>query len=285
MSLAKLEFIAAFTLALLFGIVAGIIALIIWMSGYSGVYGLPLVFGLSIALVVAQWWFSPKFIRVFMGLKEASKTENPGLYGIIGELSKKAGIKMPRVYISSDPTPNAFAFGRSKGDANIAVHAGLLKMLDKNEVEGVLAHEIGHIKHRDMIVMTIASVIPLILYYIAILFVPRGREEKSSLTLVFFGAMAARMLGMFIVLWLSRTREYYADEFSARLTKQPKYLASALAKITGNFSKSKRSEAVKAFYIAYPESSFMEIFMTHPGTRKRIVRLEKISKELSGKEF
>ncbi len=303
-SLAKLEAASALTMALVFGVVAGILGLVLWFSGYSGSAGLALALVLSVVLVAIQWWFSPAILKLIMRLEEAKPSGNAWLYSTVDKLTKEARIPMPKLYIVQNTTPNAFAFGRTQKSAGIAVHTGLLSTLDKPEVEAVLAHEVGHIKHRDMIVMTVASILPVMLYYIVIVLGARGRDgegrQGSSLP-VFLGALFARFLGTFLVMWLSRTREYYADEFSAHITKTPRSLMSALSKISYGISASPMDGgAVRAFYIADPETTnqnipmgmsvseieaavkedkargFMEVFMTHPLTSKRLLNLKRL---------
>ncbi len=305
-SLAKLEAASALTMALVFGVVAGILGLVLWFSGYSGSAGLVLALVFSVVLVAIQWWFSPAILKLIMRLEEAKPEGNEWLYSTVEKLTKEAGIPtMPKLYIVQNTTPNAFAFGRTQKSAGIAVHTGLLSLLDKSEVEAVLAHEVGHIKHRDMIVMTVASILPVMLYYIVIVLGARGNrdgEDRGGSSLpVFLGAMFARFLGTFLVMWLSRTREYYADEFSAHITKKPQSLMSALSKISYGINASPmEGGAVRAFYIADPERGnsnipgsmslseieaaveadkahgFMEIFMTHPLTSKRLLNLKKL---------
>lgn len=307
LGLAKLEAAAALTMALVFGVIAGILGLVLWLSGYSGGAGIILAIVLSVVLVGIQWWFSPAILKLIMRLEEAKPEGNAWLFSTAERLSKDAGIPMPKLYIVQNSTPNAFAFGRTQKSAGIAVHTGLLSLLDKSEVEGVLAHEVGHIKHRDMIVMTVASILPVMLYYIVLVMSSRDRNREgggSQSIMVFLGAMFARFLGSFLVLWLSRTREYYADEFSARITKRPQSLMGALSKISYGISASPSDGgAVRAFYIADPETvnqnvpmgmgvseieaaverdkaqGFLEIFMTHPLTSKRLLNLKRLETE------
>lgn len=309
LGLAKLEAAAALTMALVFGVIAGILGLVLWFSGYSGGAGITIAIVFSVALVGIQWWFSPAILRLIMRLEEAKPEGNEWLYSTVEKLTKEAGMPMPKLYIVQNSAPNAFAFGRTQGSAGIAVHTGLLSLLDKSEVEGVLAHEVGHIKHRDMIVMTVASILPVMLYYIVLVVGSRDRDREggSQSIMVFLGAMFARFLGSFPVLWLSRTREYYADEFSARMTKRPQSLMSALSKISYGISSSPSDGgAVRAFYIADPETTnqnvpmgmsvseieaaverdksqgFMEAFMTHPLTSKRLLNLKRLEAEAVG---
>jgi heat shock protein HtpX len=308
----KLEFVATFTLALVFAVIAGILGLILWLSGYSGTQGVIFALMLSVFMVLIQWYFSPTLIKIFMGLKELREDEYPWIHKMVKDLANKAKIPMPKLYIVNNPTPNAFAFGRTQRSAGIGIHTGLLDVLEKAEVEAVLAHEIGHIKHRDMIVMTVASILPLLLYYLFIIFAPRRRDERGTPIWVFFGAMFARFLGTLLVMWLSRVREYFSDEFSARITEKPSNLISALSRISyGIKTRNVVNESdamMRAFYISDPMSkesfegirsassmstaelekamqrergmSLFEFFMTHPLTVKRIYNLKRIEKEL-----
>jgi len=294
----KLKFIATFTLVLLFGVIAGIFALILWYFGATGFVGISLVLAFSVIMILLQWYLSPLIIKSVYRMREISREEYPWVHEIVEDICKKEGMKKPKIYLVDDPTPNAFAFGRSRGSANVAIHRGLLELLDKEEVKAVIAHELGHIRNRDMIVMCIASILPILLYYLAIIFTPRDREEGASIgLLIFFLAMIARFVGHLIVLWLSRTREYFADSYSAYITGSPRSLASALVKISYNiprFRKNRAHSMLRAFYIADPFSSesvrgamerekklgALEWFMTHPLTYKRIENLRKIEEEL-----
>lgn len=298
----KLKLAATLTLALLFGIVAGILALLLWFSGASGLPGVALVLIFSIFLIFIQWYFSPSIIKSVYRMRELGEEEYPWIHEIVEEICKEERMKKPKIYLVNDPTPNAFAFGRGKNSANVAIHQGLLDLLDKEEVKAVIAHELGHIRNRDMIVMCVASVLPILLYYLAIIFSPRRRDEEGSLgILIFFLAMLAQFVGRLIVLWLSRIREYYADSFSAYVTRSPRSLASALAKISyelPNYRKSRAHSMLRAFYIADPFSSegvrrgmeaekklgALEWFMTHPLTYKRIENLRRIEEELKGEK-
>jgi heat shock protein HtpX len=165
---------------------------------------------------------------------------------------------MPKVYLVQDGTPNAFAFARTPADGNIAIHTGLIKTLNKEEITSVLAHEVGHIKHWDSTVMTIASMVPMLIYYTIILFAGRRDDSKSggSFILVWLGAYLAQFLSSLIVMYLSRTREYYADAFSAVATGKPAVMRTALAKIAYGFSNVNvdKYASKRAFYIADPNT-------------------------------
>jgi heat shock protein HtpX len=197
-------------------------------------------------------------------MREIKEGEYPWLHSMLDELVKKAGLpKKPKLYLVYDSTPNAFAFGWSKSRAFIAVHSGLIEMLNKDEIKAVLAHEVGHIKHNDVVLMTIASMIPTIIYYLIIaagsLLTARARErERGGIypLLVFLGAYVAQFFTYLLVLYLSRVREFFSDAFSAVVTN-PKYMRTALAKISYGFpiiagTKLRQYQTRRAFFIADP---------------------------------
>lgn len=312
--LGKLKLIQMATMSLVFGVIAGIMSLILWYSGVSGSGGIVFAIGLSFVMVFIQWLIGPWLIRMTTGIKEASPVQAPELHAMLDRLAKGAGIPKPKLYLSNDQSPNAFAFGRTQKSAGIAVHAGLLNVLNKEEVEGVLAHEVAHIKNRDVLVMTIASALPIMIYYIVIvLFSGNDRDRGLGGTIaVFLGAQVASFMGQLLVMWLSRQREFYADAYSAYATGKPAALMSGLAKISYAMPQRRDKNAtMSSFYISDPapeekkgmyeiasaiaggnekrlveqieaekRRGAMEVFMTHPLTAKRLDALMKIKKEI-----
>jgi heat shock protein HtpX len=301
------------TSILVFGLVAAVMALLLGALGFGGSGSIFVWMAVSLVMLGIQWYLGPAIIKWSTGAKELKRENAPELFGMVQRLTQKARLPMPRLYLVNNPSPNAFAFGRTQSDSGIAVHAGLLQSLDKDEVEGVLAHEIGHINNRDVAVMTIASIIPIALYYGFLIF---GRDEDGRGSLgTIIGAFAAQFVGQILVMWLSRQREYFADEFSARLTGNSQPLMSALAKITyGNAAgagKGSASSMVSALYIAEPSGAKagfadiaraigsgndlalaeaiekekkrggFELLMTHPLTAKRLERLMRFKKEIN----
>ena len=236
---------------LLFGILYLIIMLI---SSYFG-FGGPGIFAvLGIIVVFIQYMIGPKMVEMMMHVNYVSEQEAPNLHAMVEELAMKAGIKKPRVGIAEINVPNAFAFGRSKGDARICVTRGILKLLDKEELEAVLGHEMSHVRHNDMAVMTLISVVPLICYYIFISTLFSGRNNNGGGAIVGIAALGAYLLGQLLVLFVSRTREYYADQGSVELGGKPHKLASALYKLvygsaTANKDELKEVEGLKAFFV------------------------------------
>lgn len=236
---------------LLFGILYVIIMLI---SSYFG-FGGPLVFAsFGIILVFVQYMIGPKMVESLMHVNYVSEQEAPNLHAMIEDLAMKAGIPKPKVGIAEISVPNAFAFGRSKGDGRICVTRGILKILDPEELEAVLGHEISHIKHSDMAVMTLISVVPLICYYIFIGTLFSGRDENGGGAIIGIAALGAYLVGQLLVLFVSRAREYYADQGSVELGGKPHKMASALYKLvygsaTANKDELKKVEGLKAFFV------------------------------------
>jgi len=251
------------TMTLLFGFVAGVFGLVVWFMGpqWDIGFGLLIILVFTVLLTAGQWWAGPWMIRTFTRMRELKEGEYPWLQDMLRDLAKKAGIPKPRLYLVMDATPNAFAFGRTPSDSNIAIHAGLLNVLNKEEVEAVVAHEVGHIKHWDVPIIMVASMVPMLVYYLVVFFMARSMSGSqrggSSPIFVFLAAFVAQFLSRLIVMYLSRTREYYADAFSAAATRNPTALQTALAKIVYGFpAGAPASEKDKrAFYIADPVSS------------------------------
>ena len=235
----------------LFGILYVIIMLI---SSYFG-FGGPLLFAFfGIVVVFIQYLVGPKMVETMMHVHYVSEQEAPNLHAIVEDLAMKAGIKKPKVGVAEINVPNAFAFGRSKGDARICVTRGILKLLDKEELEAVLGHEMSHVRHSDMAVMTLISVVPLICYYIFISTLFSGRNNNGGGAIVGIAALGAYLVGQLLVLFVSRSREYYADQGSIELGGKPHKLASALYKLvygsaTANKDEVKEVEGLKAFFV------------------------------------
>jgi len=236
---------------LLFGILYVIIMLISSYFGFGGP-GLFALFGIIIVFI--QYMIGPKMVETMMHVNYVSEQEAPNLHAMVEDLAMKAGIKKPRVGIAEINVPNAFAFGRSKGDARICVTRGILKLLDKEELEAVLGHEMSHVRHSDMAVMTLISVVPLICYYIFISTLFQGRNNNGGGAIVGIAALGAYLVGQLLVLFVSRSREYYADQGSIELGTKPHKLASALYKLvygsaTANKDDLKEVEGLKAFFV------------------------------------
>jgi heat shock protein HtpX len=230
----------------------------------SGAAGWIAVIFLTSLFIFLQWLIGPAIVAWSTHLRYLRAGENPFLENIVKDLSQKSGIPMPRLAIVEDPSPNAFVFGRTINSATLAVHTGLLTRLNNEEITAVLGHEIGHLKHKDVIIMTIAGAIPLLAYMVAYMFFfgGRGSRRDSGAALLALAALAFAIyfITFILVKRLSRLREYYADSYSAFITMNPHSLSSALTKITYGLSLEKKESAgPRAFYIGDPVSSKMEI--------------------------
>lgn len=247
---------------------------------------------LSLALNVSAYWFSDKIVLSMAGARRIeSKQEYPELWNTLENLCITAGLPMPKLYVIDDPAPNAFATGRNKDNAVVAVTTGLIPLLTKSELEGVLAHELAHIGNRDMLVQTVvvvfAGVISIVADFALRMSVFGGDEKKNPIFLL-LGLLAIILLPLaatVIRLAISREREFLADATGALITRYPEGLASALEKIS-NFHQPMKIQhaAIAHLYISDPSgindvsearahekvSWFAKLFMTHPPVQERI---------------
>jgi heat shock protein HtpX len=258
-------FIAAF----IFGIFLFAIIYILQFDAVTSlVIGLTGV-GLFILL---QYLIGPAIVASTTRLRYLKSGENPWLESTVKELCDKSGLPMPKLAIVPNNTPNAFTFGRTSSSATLALHEGLLNNLNEDEVKSVIAHELGHIKHKDYIVMTVLSALPLIAYIIAQATLRAGmlgsysrgrnKEGNAGAALIAIGVISfiVYMVSFLSVMRLSRLREHYADAYSAYVTGSPRSLESGLAKITYGLSISpKPTEGARAFYIEDPAMAKQEI--------------------------
>ncbi|MDP3066731.1 MAG: zinc metalloprotease HtpX [Methanobacteriaceae archaeon] len=236
---------------LLFGVLYAIITLIGYYLGFGG----PLLFGVfAVVIVIAQYLLGPKIVETVMHVHYVSPEEAPDLHAMVEELAINANIPPPKVGISEVNIPNAFAFGKSKRDGRVCVTRGILSILDEEELKAVLGHEISHIRHQDMAVMTLISVVPLICYYIFISTLFSDGDGDSGAGIIGLVALGGYLVGNLLVLFVSRVREYYADQGSVEIGGKPHKLASALYKLvygTAAVDKNqvKEVEGVKAFFV------------------------------------
>lgn len=254
---------------LLFAILYGIIAAIGFLLGVQGMTYYIFLIGFAVILVIIQFLIGPKTVEWSMRVKYVSANEYPELHQMISNLSAKAGLpKTPRIGISQLQIPNAFAFGRSKRDARVCVTKGILDLLDKEELQAVLGHEISHIKHHDVAVITMLSVVPMIMYMIYISFFWGGmfgrRRDTGAMIAIGLLALVVYFITNLLVMYASRIREYYADLGSTEVGNQPHHLATALYKLSlGSARVSrktlKQSEGMKAFFLNDPSRAREEI--------------------------
>ena len=252
--------------------------------------------GMVIALLVAggmnlfAYWNSDKMVLSMYGAREVDARSAPELYGLVHQLAAAAGLPMPRVYVMENPQPNAFATGRNPEHAAVAVTTGLLNTVGSEELAGVVAHELGHVKNRDTLLMTITATIAGAVSMLANfgLYFGRGNNNGNmgivgSLMLVILGPLAAGMVQMAI----SRTREYEADKAGAEISRRPLALASALEKIAGAAHRipnmpAERNPASAHLFIVNPLSGARmdNLFSTHPNVENRVARLQEMAREM-----
>lgn len=248
----KLKLRLSLAVMLLFGLIFAIIILAATLLGYGGNYTLFVILGLG--MIFIQYLIGPSMVEKAMGVKYVTEQQAPELHQMVSELAMNAGISKPKIGVSETNIPNAFAFGRTKKDGRVCVTRGILNTLNKDELKAVLGHELSHIKHNDMAVTTLVSAVPLICYYIALSFLFSGDSRNGGGILIGVLAIAAYFLGQLIVLFISRTREYYADLGSIEIGGKPDKLASALYKLVYGAAKSPKEEVkdiqgVKAFFL------------------------------------
>jgi heat shock protein HtpX len=258
--------------------VVGTLAVIISLSTLFFAVILTLIQALDLTTVIifvvlfnlAQWLIAPYLIGVMYRVKEVKPNENPKLYSMVENLSKKSGVKMPRVMVANMPIPNAFAYGSPIAGKRLAVTSELLTTLDDGEVEAVIGHELGHLKHRDVQVMMFVSILPAIFYYIGYSMLlssmfRRSDRDSGGGAVIGIAALALYWILTLFTLQLSRTREYFADRHSASIVEDgPRKLSVGLAKIVSATDKKRRTQrtqsvtnlnSVKALFIADPDSA------------------------------
>lgn len=265
-------------------LLAALTALVLFIGqAIGGQTGLVIAIVLAGAMNFVSYWWSDKIVLRMYHAQEVTETEAPELYGIVRRLAQRANIPMPRVYIIPEETPNAFATGRNPQHAAVAATAGLMRMLDRRELTGVLAHELAHVMNRDTLIMTVAAALAGALGYLAqFAFFFGGRsddDEGPNPIVLILGLLVAMIAAPLIQMAISRSREYIADESGARLSDDPMALASALRKIEG-WSKqipmhSGNPETAHMFIVnPFSGGGIASLFSTHPSTADRVARLE-----------
>ena len=255
----------------------------------GGTSGMTVAFIFALIMNFGGYWFSDKIVLKIYRAKEVTNENSPKFYALVEQLSQNADIPMPKVYVINDPTPNAFATGRNPEHAAVAATTGILNGLNNDELAGVIAHELAHIRHRDILIGTIAATVVGTITFLAqmagwaLMFSGRGgdrgsRDGFASLFLIILAPIAATLLQLAI----SRSREFAADEGSAAISGQPLALASALEKISSvNQIKpvSHSGPATAHMFIVNPlrGGGIKKLFSTHPSTEERVKRLIEIS--------
>jgi heat shock protein HtpX len=250
---------------------------------------------LAVGMGLVQYFFSDKLVLWSTGARILDKDEYPELHRTVEKLCKEADLPLPKIAIMQSPVPNAFATGRSPKHAVVACTDSIMRLLNKEELEAVLAHELAHVKNRDILTMTLASFIAMIAsmimqsFFFSAMFGGRNREGSGGTIIIWIISIVVYAVSTLLLLALSRYREFAADRGSALITKNPKALMSALSKISGRMDAvppeaKAKVEAANAFFIipAISGRSFMELLSTHPPLEKRIANLEKIEAEMHG---
>jgi heat shock protein HtpX len=249
---------------------------------------------LAVGMGLFQYFFSDKLVLWSTGARVIEGDEYPELHLMVEKLCKEADLPLPKIAIMQSPVPNAFATGRSPKHAVVACTDSIIRLLSRDELEAVLAHELSHVKNRDILTMTLASFIAMIAsmimqsFFFSSLFGGRNREG-GSWVVIWIVSIIVYAISTLLILALSRYREFAADRGSALITRNPRALISALNKISGRMEvvpveAKARVEGANAFFIipALTGNTIMELFSTHPPLDKRIANLEKIETELRG---
>jgi heat shock protein HtpX len=278
-------------------LLAMLTALLLWAGhGLAGQGGLMIALVFAGVMNFSAYWWSDKIVLRMYGAQEVTEAEAPALHGIVRDLIRRADLPMPKVYRLPQDAPNAFATGRDPEHAAVAVTDGLVTLLDREELIGVLAHELGHVKNRDTLIMTVAATIAGAVGMLAnmahwgLLFGSgrsSGEDERSHPLAGLLGVIVAPIAAMLIQLAISRSREFLADEAGARLSGDPLALASALRKIetwSQRVPMTTGSPATAHLFIINPFAGggLTRLFATHPATAARVQRLETMAQRTGG---
>jgi heat shock protein HtpX len=280
-------------------LLAVLTALVVWIGQmFGGPNGAVIALVLAGVMNFFSYWFSDKIVLRMYGAQEISQNDDPELFDIVRELTVKDGLPMPRVYIIPEETPNAFATGRNPEHAAVAVTQGIRRILDRRELTGVLGHELSHVKHRDILVSSIAATLAGAISYIAQMAQwaaifgggSRDREEGGgNMFSLLFMMIVAPIAAMLIQMAVSRSREYLADEGGAKVTGDPLALASALRKLHMGAQNipmqvsDATATSTAHLFIVNPLSGggIANLFSTHPPMEERIARLEAMARDMS----
>ena len=282
-----------FRTALLLAALTGFFLVVGYLLG--GQTGLILALVAALGMNLFAYWNSDKMVLRMANAQEVGPNEAPELYGIVQDLAQRGGLPMPRVYIIDEEQPNAFATGRNPENAAVAATTGLLRHLSREEIAGVMAHELSHVRHRDTLTMTIAATLAGAIGMLASFggLMGGGRDENGRPMMGGVAAIAmmilAPLVASLVQMAISRSREYEADRMGAEMSGQPLWLASALAKLHAGTQQipnqaAEANPATAHLYIANPLSAggLRGLFSTHPPMEERIARLEAMAGQTSG---
>jgi heat shock protein HtpX len=273
------------TMFLLFLLYIVFVAVLLQFAGLAAMVAFMGVF------LFAQYFFSDKIALYSMGAKEVSEEEYPELHAMISRLSQQADLPKPKVAVANSRVPNAFATGRSQKSSAVCVTTGIMNTLNQEELEGVLAHELAHVKNRDVMVMTIASFLSTIAFLVVrwgwLFGGGRGRDgNQVPVYVAILASIVVWIVSFFLIRALSRYREFAADRGGAIITGKPSALASALLKISGRMDQVPKEDLrdqaeMNAFFIIPIKSGVIgRLFSTHPSTETRVERLREMEREL-----
>lgn len=270
---------------LLLGLLTG---LIVFFGGlFGGRSGMAIALGIAAVMNFASYWFSDKIVLMMHGAKAIEQHEAPELYSVVANLAQKASMPMPRLYLVDSPAANAFATGRNPQHAAVAVTTGILKLMNRDELEGVLAHELSHVRNRDILISSVAATLAGAIMFLANMakwgaifggFGGRDNDERGGNPIALLAmAILAPFAALMIQMAISRSREYQADASGAEIAGHPYGLASALKKLGAASGRipMQTSPAVGHLYIvnAFSGRSLLSLFSTHPPLEERIARL------------
>jgi len=263
-----------------------VLTFILLIVGFAigGTSGLSIALIASIAANVLSYWYSDKIILKMYGAKRAEYSQFSALHDAVKDVATRASLKMPKIYVIDSENPNAFATGRNEKNATITVTTGLLAILDEKELKAVIAHEVGHIKNKDLLISTVSVILASAIAYLAFLarltifFKPKKEDSRSTLELIVF-SIVAPISAAILRLSISRSREYVADTTGARIVKDPESLANALIKLESAPKIRTVNRAASNLFIINPFSSekFSRLLNTHPQTTERVKRLRKMA--------
>ncbi len=253
----------------------------------GGQHGMIVAFLFAGVMNFASYWWSDRIVLWMYGAQEATEAEAPELYAIVRRLAQQAGLPMPRVYVIPTDTPNAFATGRDPAHAAVAATQGILRLLTPDELEGVIGHELGHVRNRDILISTLAAtlagaimMLARMAQWAAIFGVGRSQEDEEGgggLIEMLALAIIAPLAAMLIQMAISRSREYQADATGAKISHKPWALADALEKLerAATVTPMQANPATAHMFIVNPLSgaSLLRLFSTHPPTEERVARL------------
>lgn len=266
-------------------LIVAMTGLLVWIGGYiGGESGMVMALAIGLVMNGVSYFFSDKIVLASYGARVITQAEAPELHAIVANLAQRAGLPMPRVAIIPEDTPNAFATGRNPEHAVVAVTEGIMRILSRPELEAVIGHELGHVKNRDILIGSLAAVLAQAIMFLSRMgmwLAPRDSEGRSNplagIVIMIVGPVAALMLQMAV----SRSREYLADDYSAKLTGRPDMLASALERLHAYNQQLPMHSAEPAtahMMIVNPLSGggLMSLFSTHPPMAVRVERLRRM---------